>query len=142
MQLDFAHICDYAYVGDGGKYYILGEFRFIRVPKVPTRHERLFLAFRVLANKVEVRDTVPKLQIEVTDGDGNPIVPRSPEFPMPFQPLGPEFPALHQAQVIMEMGNFALPKLGDYTFHLFANGNLLGQVTFNVQLVQPPSPAA
>lgn len=141
MQLEFAHVCDYAYVGDGGKLYMLGEFRYIRSSKLPSRRRRIFVAFRVVAERAEVREGKAPIQLEMTDQDGNPILPRSPEIQIMFRPVGPAAPSMYLAQVVMELDQIQLPRYGDYSVHIFHRGVHLGRATFSVaQPVQSPSP--
>jgi hypothetical protein len=143
MELDFAHVCDYAYVGDGGKLYMLGEFRYIRSRQLPTRKRRIFVAFRILAERVEVREGKAPIQIEMTDQDGTALLPRSPEIQIVFSPVGPASPGRSLCQVVMELDQIELPRYGDYSIHIFSRGVHLGRATFGVaQPVAPPTPPA
>jgi hypothetical protein len=140
MKLDFVLIADHAYADALGKFFILGEFRYIFARAVPVAQPRMALAMRLVANRAEVRDTPSRLQLEMIDGDGNPVLPRTSEIPVQWSDIGPASPAELQALVVVEMQAVPLPRFGDYSFHVFVNGSHLGAAPFSVQLV--PQPAA
>lgn len=141
MQLDFALLADYAYIEPAtSKFYILGEFRYIRARSLPIRHDRMVLAFRVTADVVELRGVEPTMQVEITDADGNAILPRSPEAPIKFGPVGSAAPGKYHAQVRLEIEGMVLPRWGDYSIHIFVNKSHVGAAYFTLsQLPQPPA---
>ena len=139
MELKLAVVADYAYVGDGSKLYILGEFRNINVPQVPAIKPRFFVALRLFAEKVEVRDGSAMVRFEITDEDGTPIMERSPEMKLRFGKLGPSAPAKMFAQAILEIEGMPLPHTGSYSVHVWHGDHHLGEAVFTVQL-QPKRP--
>jgi uncharacterized protein DUF6941 len=142
MHLDFGLLADFAYTDDRNKFYILGEFRYVFARQIPAVHKRMVVAMRITADVVELRGGEPlRLQIELTDADGNPVIPRSPAVPLGFIPLGQAAPSRHIALLTLEVENLVLPQYGDYSFHVLVNNNHLGTVPFTVVQVTPPHPA-
>ena len=135
MQLDFALLADYAYTDNHQKFFILGEFRYVHAPSVPYTHHRMVLAARILADATEVRDQQAQVQMELTDSDGNPVVPRSPEVALRFVPVGSARPAMWMALLTAEISGLQLPRWGDYSIHIFTNGIRLGDVSFTLNQI-------
>jgi hypothetical protein len=133
IELQLATISDYAYADERNKLFILGEFRYVFGQKLPLTHQRLFLTFRVLGDKVEGYEH--QLKIDLTDADGDSIWPSPIEGPVKFQDVGPALVGKMQAQAIIEVGRPKFEAWGDYSFQIFIDGRHVGAVPFTVMKV-------
>ena len=140
MEVRLAVVSDFAYVEAGtGKLYILGLFRYLHAREVPFVFPRMAVTFVIEAPLVEVRQGIAPIQIELTDGDGRPVMPRSPQMEIRFGAIGPAAPGQALAQVTLELAGLQFPAYGDYSVHLFGPGDRhLGAANFTVT---PPPPA-
>ena len=141
MDFDFGLICDYAYIGDSAKFFILGEFRYIRVLDFPATHPRMSLALRISGYKTEGLEH--KLRLKLVNADGDDVLPQlsKMEGDIKFGDIGPASVGRIQAQVAMELGGVKFEYEGDYRFDLFIDGQRLGGVPFHVMKTpKPPTP--
>lgn len=136
VDFNLGLLADNAHVDANGKLYILGEFRYVFAASVPARHGQFYVVARWEADTAELRGVDSALEIEIVDGDGQPIMPRSPQIPLTFGPIGEAARGRVQSQVILQMQGLVLPKYGDYVFHFFVNGVANGKVAFYV--ASPP----
>ena len=136
IEFKLGLIADHAQLDASGKFYILGEFRYITTPKVPVRHGHCVVAARWTADLVEVRDRKSTIEMEIVDADANPVVPRSQELPLKFAPVGPAEQSKAHAQVVVNLDGIVFSKYGDYAIHFIVNGTHNGSVGFH--LVQAP----
>ncbi len=138
MDLDLGVVCDHAYIGDGAKFYILGEFHNINTSKFPTTHPRMSLALRIIGRRTEGLEH--KLKLLLVDEDGKGILPPF-EAEIKFGEPGPGMAGRIQAQVALELGGIAFPHEGDYRFDVFVDGHLLGGVQLQLVKRDPPASA-
>ncbi|MCH7683415.1 MAG: hypothetical protein IIB35_06870 [Gemmatimonadetes bacterium] len=139
MDFDFGLVCDYAYSGDNGKLFILGEFRYIRAFEFPATHPKMSLVFRITGYKNEGLEH--KLKLMLVDADGNDVLPQlsKGEGPIRFGDSGPASVGRIQAQVTMELGGIKFEHEGDYRFDIFIDGQRLDGVPFHVMKIPKPS---
>ncbi len=139
MDFDFGLLCDYAYIGDSAKFFILGEFRYIRAIKFPATHPKMSLALRITGYKNEGLEH--KLKLMLVDADGNDVLPQLSKVQAPtrFADIGPASVGRIQAQVTMELGGIKFEREGDYRFDIFIDGQRLGGVPFHVMKTPKPS---
>ena len=133
MHLQLGAVSDYAYSDSSGKLFILGEFRYIRVPGVPAIQRRMFLTARIAGHKSEGHEH--KLKMDLTDADGTSILSKPIEGLIRFEDVGPGDVAKIQAQVIIEVSSTEFPNWGDYAFHVFIDNQHVGDVPLT--LVSP-----
>ncbi len=133
MHLQLGTVSDYAYSDPSGKLFILGEFRYIEVPKVPALQRRMFVTVRVGGHKTEGHEH--ELKMDLTDADGTSILPGPIEGLLRFENLGPGDVVKIQAQVIIEVTSTEFPNYGDYSFHVFIDKRHIGDVPLT--LVMP-----
>ncbi len=133
MHLQLGTVSDYAYSDPSGKLFILGEFRYIEVPKVPALQRRMFVTVRVGGHKTEGHEH--ELKMDLTDADGTSILPGPIEGLLRFENLGPGDVVKIQAQVIIEVTSTEFPNYGDYSFHIFIDNRHIGDVPLT--LVMP-----
>ena len=138
MKLDLGVICDFAYIGDGAKFYILGEFRNIFAKDFPATHARMSLALRIVGRKTEGLEH--KLKMVLVDEDGNSILPTM-EAEIKFGDPGPGAGSRIQAQVALELGGIKFPHEGDYQFDVFVDGRIVGDVPLQLMKMDPPPSA-
>lgn len=138
IEFELGLIADHAHVDKAvGKFYILGEFRYIQASNVPARHDRCVVAARWTADLVEVRDRKNTIQVEIVDADANVILPRSEAMPLNFGPIGPAKQSKAHAQLVVNIEGLVLPKYGDYSIHFIVNGSHNGSVGFYVTQDSP-----
>ena len=139
MDFDFGLLCDYAYIGDGSKFFILGEFRYIRAFELPATHPRMSLALRITAFKNEGLEH--KLRLMLVDADGHDVLSQlsQVEGPIQFGDIGPASVGRIHAQVTMELGGIKFESEGDYRFDIFIDGQRIGGVPFHVMKIPKPS---
>jgi hypothetical protein len=138
MKLDLGVICDFAYIGDGAKFYILGEFRIIYAKDFPATHARMSLALRIVGRKTEGLEH--KLKLVLVDEDGNSILPTL-EAKIKFGDPGPGAGGRIQAQVALELGGVKFLHEGDYRFDVFVDDRIAGDVQLQLVKMDPPSSA-
>ncbi len=139
MNFDFGLLCDYAYIGDSAKFFIIGEFRYIRAFDLPATHPKMSLALRITGYKNEGLEH--KLRLMLVDADGNNVLPQLSQIegPIKFGDIGPASVGRIQAQVTMELGGIKFEHEGDYRFDIFIDGQRLGGVPFHVMKIPKPS---
>jgi len=144
MELQLGLVADTAHADAAGKLYILGEFRYLATAKVPAFHPQMALVLRIAAPAVEVPTGTAKLRLQFVDIDGHKVLPQNPpEMDIRFAPVGPAERGTVNAQVILTIGNLAIPVYGDYVIHVWVNNARLGEVKFHVlQLPTPPAAPA
>ena len=135
MELKLALICDSATVSPEGKLNILGEFNTISSREEPIRWPMLTLVARFEALTVE--GTEHRLAVDLTDADGNSIVPQRLEGSLLFTPGGPGRPL--RGNFMAQMQGIQFPTFGTYEFHLFIDGHRMGSV--QIYIVEREEPA-
>lgn len=130
VELEVGLIADNASVDVLGKLSVNGEFRYISAASVPASHPHFAVVARWLAETVEVRDGPHTLVVELVDEDGHLIIPRSPEIPLRFTPVGLMYRDKSHIQMILNFDNIVLPRFGTYAVHFLINGEHVGSVPF------------
>jgi uncharacterized protein DUF6941 len=72
MQINFAHLCDYASVSREGKLSVMGIFDKINAQQLPYTHPQAFLAFQIEINSAEAGRPFA-IEIHCVDADGNEV---------------------------------------------------------------------
>ncbi len=142
IEFNLGLLADTAHVDSSGKLYVLGEFQYIMTAQVPARHGHLAVVARWLADIAEVRGKQNALEVEIVDGDGNPIMPRSPKLPLQFGAVGPAASGRAHSQLVLDLDGLVLPKYGAFAIHFIVNGTHNGKVSFHVAPIPSPPPPA
>ncbi len=137
MELQLGILADGANVDSSGKLYIMGEFRYLHVRKLPAFHPHMALVLRLTAPTVEVpKDRPAKLRLQFVDADGHPLYPDDPrpEVAIRFSPIGPADRGISTSQVVLNMGNIPISQEGDHVIHVWVEDHRIGEVKFHVLL--------
>lgn len=136
MKLELGLVADNAYIDQSGKFFILGEFKYLSVAAVPTQVERMSLALRITARREEVPSMRAQLELKPVDEDGDALLPPTPPMGIQFSPVGPAAKGWAHSQIVIELGMLPITKLGRFQFGLWLNGNYFADIGFHV--IQPP----
>jgi hypothetical protein len=125
-EVDYMHICDYAFPAEGGKPCIIGIFDRIFAPAFPATHVYMTVAVNV---KGQPHEKIPaKLELGRPNGDVLATLNANAE-------LTGEGAGLMQFALV----NVQFPEQGRYTFKLSINGRTLATQSLRVQ--KAPAPA-
>ena len=111
-EVDYMHICDYAFPAQGGKACIIGIFDRIHVTSFPTLHPQMSVAIHLLGRQGEAC----QLKVELVKPDGGILATLNAQ--VTFSVAGTAF-------VHLQMLAIKFPTPGDYTFRVSANDRLL-----------------
>ena len=67
VEVDYMHICDYAFPAQGGKACIIGIFDRIHATSFPTVHPQMFVALQLRGQRGEACE----LKVELIKPDGD-----------------------------------------------------------------------
>ena len=132
IELDLGLIADNAHIDQSGKFYILGEFRYIFAQKLPVRYSQLAVVARWFADLVEVRKRKNVIEVEIVDEDGNAIMQKTPKLPLNFGPVGPAKRGKAYSQLVVSLDGIVFKKYGSYAIHFFINDSHSGHVSLYV----------
>lgn len=123
MELRFAHLCDYAAPGAGGKPTLVGIFDvlFTRTPGQPTKLPLCYVVARVQCSLFEGGDHAFRCDLRHEDGA---LVASIDLGTVKFLPAGPGRPL--QFSAMLQTGGMELPAVGDYEFEFVVDGKLIG----------------
>jgi hypothetical protein len=137
VQINFAHLCDYASVSREGKLSVLGIFSQINGAHAPLVHPQAFLAFELAINYAEVGKPIT-IDIQIVDADGTKIlgarVNGAIHAGTPVKPG--DAPQIGQ---ILAIHNLTFPRFGTYNVNFFLNERFAKQLEFRVVQSQPAS---
>jgi hypothetical protein len=122
-EIDYLHVCDYAFSMEGGKPCIIGIFDAIHSPSFPAIHPHMAIALRIRGRAHEV---VP-VKIELGRPNGDVLATVQGEFT-----AGADGSAFLQ----MNMVSVQFPEPGRYTFRVSSQGRMLTSHTLQLQHVQ------
>jgi hypothetical protein len=132
VSLKYAHLCDYAVLGQNAKPILVGIFD--QLAPAPDAPLQLPLSFFVMALQASIADgPTHTIAIVVRDEDEAEVW-RGDIGVIPFAPSGPGRPL--QVLVIMGVTGLGFPRRCDYQFEVFVDNAKIGQVPFYV--VDPP----
>ena len=128
-EVEYLHVCDYAFAAEGGKPCIIGIFDVIRVSNFPATHPVMAVAmrFRGLAHEVMA------IKIELCRPNGDVLVTMQADVTG-----GPDGGAFVQ----VNMSGTQFPEPGRYTIKVSSAGRTLASHSLQVQKVQPPLQSA
>ncbi|MDP3909025.1 MAG: hypothetical protein Q8Q14_01415 [Gemmatimonadales bacterium] len=134
MQLKYAHLTDFATVGNNGKLILVGIFSNIfdalKVKPIPFPQFHLVAVFEAHVTE----GTEHKLTVRFVDGDGRPVIP---EFhgPIKFKPTRKGRPMEGNVLIGFGPGTVKVPEHGDYEFRFQIDDHDAGGV---IVAVTPP----
>jgi hypothetical protein len=118
MDVTLAVLADYANVSRDGKLNILGVFQEVNATELPAVVAQMYLVIAYEASAAEF-ETEKQIRIALLETDGSEVM--SMEGPMWV-----ERPSRHGSRAylnqILTLQGLALPRSGDYAFHILVNG--------------------
>lgn len=123
IKLVYAHLCDYTFTDPEGKVYILGIFDRIYSEKYPAKHPSMV----VLSVWSGEQDESSEIQLIINDSDGEKIFETQPIEIVMDRP---------EQRLANRITNFVLPRKGGYTFQLYADEKLKGELTLTASIVK------
>lgn len=118
VKLNFAHICDYASFGEGGKLNILGIFKNINAVKFPVIHPQMFIIVNISVNTAGTYKEIIKL---VKEEDGSEII-------KPFEFNLTTNEANSELGIFGQINNVKFEIEGKYKFKIYVNNNLIKEI--------------
>ena len=127
LKVKDLHLCDYAFVAEGGKLGLIGIFDRVGVAGVPT----VINPFHVVA--VFASETEYTTEIELTILD--------PQDKVVFNAKGPlKLPAGKSHNFLAGIAGFKVEKPGTYTVRFMEKGNELARMEFPILIVDQNIP--
>lgn len=136
IKIPFALLADYSNISREGKLNILGIFTQLYAPKEPVTHPQMQLVYTLEADRAET-GRKHRLEIELIDGDGKKVFSFGGDLEFSQPPAGETRVIANQNLV---MNNIQFPHFGKYEFKILVNGEVRGEVEFNV-IPTPPQVA-
>jgi hypothetical protein len=124
-EIEWAILCDYAFLDAGRKSCLIGVFDRIFTPRVPATHHQAALALKLIGDATEK----VALKIEITRPQGGVLVT-----------LGAETQLTDSGTVELQinMAGLQLPDFGLYAFNIYLGDQLAKSV--GVTVSTPPQP--
>ena len=143
IKIPFALLADYSNISREGKLNILGIFTQLWAPKEPITHPQMQLVFTLEADRVET-GRKHRLEIDLIDEDGKKVFGFGSDVEFDLPP--PNLTRITANQNLV-MNNIQFPHFGKYEFKILVNGEVRGEIEFNViqipsQTAPPQEPAA
>ena len=133
MQIVAARLSDYAIIDASGKMSVLGIFENIYASNLPTTHAAWYLTFGLELNYAELGKDF-RLKVEMTDSDGKVMfnLDTTGNFKGDVK-VGRRT----TLPVVMQLPPTTFESFGAYSFNIWLNDDLKGQVEF--ELMQTPT---
>ncbi|MBA3560847.1 MAG: hypothetical protein H0W30_19905 [Gemmatimonadaceae bacterium] len=145
MKMILGALADYASDAGRGKLTLVGVFDtiFAMTDARPIPFPQATAVVVVSASIVEGSDHRVTLSFEDADGQNLGQL----DLPLLFTTRGPGYP--QRAQLLINLGQFAVPDLGDYLIRVRVEGHIIGEIPFYIvdapphlkqqaQSLQPP----
>lgn len=128
IDVDYMHICDYAFIGEAGKAGVIGIFETINTLTVPTSLT-MHLAIKLIGNANEAF----KIKIAVQKPSGENLT----------GDLGAEGAVNPDGTVVICVGlnGVQFPDFGRYTVKVSSEARTLVSQSLRVQKLTPPKPS-
>jgi len=127
--INWAFLCDYAYVDPGGKPSIIGMFENIRTAQLPSRHPQIFLVMQVM---VQGGENV-KIGAIISSPSGKEITKISPP---PFTAPTGNSPEPKKFVLVLSFYHIEFTETGEHHVEIFIGDNCIHSIPFNLILVK------
>jgi hypothetical protein len=118
-ELEYVHICDYAFTGEGNKACIIGLFDAINAPVFPYTHPIMYVTSKFQGAAHEV----VRARVELARPNGEALAQMDPEFVM-----GPE----GGTNVHIQLVGITFPEPGRYAVKISVGGRNLATHSLRV----------
>ena len=125
VKLNFAHICDYASISEGGKLNVSGIFKSINVVKFPAIHLQMFIVVNII---VDTAGTYKETIKFIKESDGIEII-KPLEFNLVTNKGNSEL------GVFGQISNVKFNEEGIYKFKIYVNDNLIKEIPLVVNKI-------
>jgi hypothetical protein len=139
MQVNFAHLCDFALMSAEGKLSLIGLFSRIVVPQLPAVLQQSFVAFEIELDYTEIGTPVD-VRVEIVDADGAKVIKGTHHVPTQGQGKPGDRALIPQ---VMRLPPLQFGRAGSYDINIFLGTDVApkGRITFDiVSTGQPPTP--
>jgi hypothetical protein len=127
-EIEYMHVCDYAFAAEGGKPCIIGIFDVIHAANFPATHPIMAVAIRLRGQAHEI---VP-IKIELGRPNGDVLATVQGDIT-----IGADGSAFMQ----MNMANTQFPEPGRYMIKISSGGRTLASHSLHLRKMQaPPQP--
>jgi len=124
IELNFAHLCDYASLSEGGKVNILGIFSNINVSNFPYKHSQMYIVVNIFVGKSgKYRQTVKLIKKD------------APEQIKEVSELNIEAKNMGNVGFINKLDNIVFEKPGEYEFQIYINDSIKSIKTIPLSLI-------
>jgi len=124
-SVGWAHLCDYAFFDRDGKVCLIGIFKIIVAPRIPTQHTRCAFVFQLQGQPNEV----VKIRLQIVRPDGkDPLI----DLTNPNLKLNTAGELIN----IMGLDNLPLPDFGPYEIKINLNDTLTYVTVFEVRRLE------
>ncbi len=125
VKLNFAHICDYASFGEGGKLNIVGIFKSINAVKFPVIHPQMFIVVNITVSTAGTYKEVIKLIKE----DNEIEIMKPLEFNVTANKGNSEL------GVFGQISGVKFDEEGMYKFKVYVNDSLIKEIPLMVNKI-------
>lgn len=125
VKLNFAHVCDYASFGEGGKLNIVGIFKSINTVKFPVIHPQMFIVVNITTDSAGTYREIIKF---IREEDGIEII-KPLEFNITANKDNSELGVLGQINTVK------FDKDGVYKFKVYVNDSLIKEIPLIVNKI-------
>lgn len=125
LNSEFILLCDYAFIGEGGKLCIIGKFETVFVRDVPSAHPEMF----IVAHFSGEPNSTHHVNLQITDPTGKEMISKdAPVFQMKLSGFG-------TGNFMHRLFNFPINHAGTYTISFSEKKKELGKTTVSIMKV-------
>jgi hypothetical protein len=122
LKPEFILLCDYAFIGEGGKLGIVGKFETIFVRDLPSNHPEMF----IVAHFAGVANSTHTLSLQIKDPAGNDMIAGdAPTFKIQLSGYG-------TGNFMHRLFNFPINMAGDFVVSFSEGKKELGSTKISV----------
>lgn len=121
-EVEYIHICDYAFLADGGKPCIIGVFDTIAGPAFPLVHAQMAIAFKIQG----AQHAIVPIRIEMTHPNGEAMMGIDGQVALSAE--GAAF-------IDFKLHNLQFPEPGRYVFRVLSGSRALASQSLRLEKI-------
>lgn len=122
LKSEFILLCDYAFIGEGGKLCIIGKFETVFVRDLPSNHPEMFIVAHFSGEPNSIHD----MKLSITDPKGEEMIGEdAPTFKIQLSGYG-------TGNFMHRLFNFPINMVGDYVVSFITNKKKMGSSKISV----------